>query len=203
MKKLWFLILLIGGGFVFSPSVFAAQELTLAEKVSGCKWILAINDAADCSEDQACIDAHPNRIKSCPAEASGTTSSSGSTAAGSVNNGTPSTSGTLNPANHKPLLDGPGLRGGADLVEARLDGGVSKERDIQKLIVGWVNLILQLVLLIAVLAIIWAGVLYITSLGDDGKIDTAKKIIIWVVVGILVIFASYAIVRAVLYFTFV
>lgn len=97
-----------------------------------------------------------------------------------------------------PVFNGPGLEGGALLAERELDDNVSKERDLKALIIGWTNFILSVAALLAVVALVWAGVLYITAAGDDSRMETAKKIVIWVVVGILLILASYAIVNTVM-----
>ncbi len=97
-----------------------------------------------------------------------------------------------------PVFDGPGLQGGANIVEQYLDNKVSKETDVKNLIIGWVNFFLEVVALIAVLAIIWAGFTYITSLGDDSRIESAKKMIIWAAVGLILILGAYAIVNTVI-----
>jgi len=101
-----------------------------------------------------------------------------------------------------PVFSGKGLSGGADLVEKELSGSVSKEHDIKQLIISWTNFLLPIATTLAVLAIVWAGFLYITALGDDGNMDKAKNIIIWVVGGLLVIAAAYAIVNFVMTATF-
>ncbi len=97
-----------------------------------------------------------------------------------------------------PVFHGTGLTGGADIVRQRLDDGVSKATDVKELIVSWTNFLLPIAATVAVLAIVWAGFLYITAFGDEGRMDSAKKIIIWVVVGILIIAAAYAIVKLVM-----
>lgn len=51
---------------------------------------------------------------------------------------------------------------------------------------------------IAVMMIIYAGILYITAQGEQDKVDKAKKIITYSVVGILIILLSYAIVSTIL-----
>jgi len=97
-----------------------------------------------------------------------------------------------------PTFRGVGLTGGAVVTESLLDSGISKEHNLKKVIVGWTNWLLPLAAVLAVVGIVWAGFLYITAFGDDGKMDTAKNIIIWVVVGILVILSAYAIVNTVM-----
>jgi hypothetical protein len=97
-----------------------------------------------------------------------------------------------------PVFTGPGLEGGALLAENLLDDNVSKERDLKELVIGWTNFLLSVAALLAVIAIVWAGFLYVTAAGDDGRMETAKKIVIWVFIGILLILAAYAIVNTVM-----
>ncbi len=111
---------------------------------------------------------------------------------------TSSSGGAVNLPYGGPVFNGPGLQEGALITEQFLDDNVSKERDIKELIIGWINFLLSVTALIAVVALVWAGFVYITSLGDDSRMETAKKIIIWVVIGILIILAAYAIVNTVM-----
>lgn len=97
-----------------------------------------------------------------------------------------------------PVFTGPGLEGGVLLAESLLDENVSKERDIKALIIGWMNFLLSVTALLAVIALVWAGFLYVTAAGDDGRMESAKKIVIWVVVGLLLILGAYAIVNTVM-----
>jgi hypothetical protein len=47
---------------------------------------------------------------------------------------------------------------------------------------------------LAVIMFIYAGILFITANGDPGKIDTAKKAVVWGVVGIIVGILGYSVV---------
>ena len=97
-----------------------------------------------------------------------------------------------------PVFTGPGLEGGALLAENLLDDNVSKERDIKELVIGWTNFLLSVAATLAVVALVWAGFLYVTAAGDDSRMETAKKIVIWVFIGILLILAAYAVVNTVM-----
>jgi cysteine-rich repeat protein len=66
------------------------------------------------------------------------------------------------------------------------------------IITGWTNFLLPFVGAIAIAAIVYAGFLYLTAAGNDEQAGKAKKIIIWVVIGIIVIFSAYAIVNTLL-----
>jgi len=61
-----------------------------------------------------------------------------------------------------------------------------------------VNFFLYFLGFLATLMIIYGGVLYVTSAGNDEGVGKAKKILIYAVVGIIVILLSYAIVNTVI-----
>lgn len=50
---------------------------------------------------------------------------------------------------------------------------------------------------VVVIMFIWAGFLFLTSQGDTGKVATARKAIIWAVVGVLVGITAFSIVTTV------
>jgi hypothetical protein len=94
-----------------------------------------------------------------------------------------------------PIFGGPGLKAGAQMSGGYLDASISKERSLPKLAAAWTRFLLQLAAVLAVIAFITAGIFYVTDFGDGSRIESAKKIIIWTVVGILLILGSYAIVN--------
>lgn len=61
-----------------------------------------------------------------------------------------------------------------------------------------VNFILSFLGLIAVVMIIYGGFLYVSAAGNQEKIESAKKIIMYAIIGIIVILLSFAIVNTVL-----
>jgi hypothetical protein len=85
------------------------------------------------------------------------------------------------------------LRDAANFTSTKLDRGISSERNIKRLIIDWTNFILPFAAIIAVIALVWAGFIYITAMEDEGRIDTAKNIIKGVVIGLLLVGAAYAI----------
>lgn len=48
---------------------------------------------------------------------------------------------------------------------------------------------------LAIVMFIWAAILMMTAQGDEGKLGTARKAIIWAVVGIIVVIVSFSAVR--------
>ena len=61
------------------------------------------------------------------------------------------------------------------------------------LLVDALNTVYYLVGAVAVIVIIVAGFMYITSSGDSGKIAKAKNMLTYAVIGIVVIFFAFAI----------
>lgn len=76
-------------------------------------------------------------------------------------------------------------------------GGISRSTNIRELILAVITFLLNFVLILAVLAIIVAGMYLITSNGDDAQKDKAKNIIFYCIAGILLVLFSRAIVLVV------
>ncbi len=66
-------------------------------------------------------------------------------------------------------------------------------RDVREVIFLVINVILGFLSIIAILLILWGGFKWMTAGGAEDQIEEAKKIIIAGVVGMAVIFTSYAI----------
>lgn len=60
-----------------------------------------------------------------------------------------------------------------------------------------IGFIASLLAVLAILVIVVAGVLYITSGGDEGRIATAKSWLTYAIVGLIVALLAYVIVQAV------
>lgn len=71
---------------------------------------------------------------------------------------------------------------------------ISKKTSITEIILTIIAFILELALLLAVVAIIVAGIYLIVSNGDEGQKDKAKKIITYAIIGILVILLARVII---------
>ncbi len=69
---------------------------------------------------------------------------------------------------------------------------------LRTLVLTIVNYFLLFLGLLTVLMIIYGGVLYITAAGEQGKVDKAKKIIMYAVIGIIIILLSWALVNTIL-----
>lgn len=49
--------------------------------------------------------------------------------------------------------------------------------------------------ILAVIAIVWSGILYMTSAGDEQKAATAKANLIWAITGLIVFLSVFIIIR--------
>jgi len=91
------------------------------------------------------------------------------------------------------ILDGSGAAKGLKVFEKNYKGNTYGSAI--GMVTGWTNFVLPFVSAIAIVALVYAGFLYLTSFGNDEQSGKAKKIIIWVVIGIILIISSYAIVN--------
>jgi cytochrome bd-type quinol oxidase subunit 2 len=88
-----------------------------------------------------------------------------------------------------------GPQGQSGSVPSAVIQATGGQGSVRQLILTFINYFLGFLGLLAVIMIIYAGVLYITDAGEGGNTDKAKKIIMYAVVGILIIFLSFAIVN--------
>ena len=70
----------------------------------------------------------------------------------------------------------------------------SAETKISEAIQFFINLILYASGIIAVLILVIAGIKYITSLGNQERMDSAKKTITYALIGLLAVILAYALV---------
>lgn len=77
------------------------------------------------------------------------------------------------------------------------DAGLGTE-SLPQVISGIINVILSTLGVIAVLIILWGGFLWMTAAGEPDKVEKAKKLIISGIIGLVIIFAAYAIASFVL-----
>ena len=73
-------------------------------------------------------------------------------------------------------------------------GGVPEGGDANQLIMNIVKWLLGFVGALAVLMIIVSGIMYITAAGDEGRVDSAKRYLVYAIVGLVVALLGYAIV---------
>lgn len=68
------------------------------------------------------------------------------------------------------------------------------DTSIGAIIVRALNYLLPLLGGVALVMVIYGGVLFITSSGDPEKLTKAKQTLLWAIIGIIIIVLSYAIV---------
>ncbi|MFA6550915.1 MAG: hypothetical protein WCV41_00065 [Patescibacteria group bacterium] len=76
--------------------------------------------------------------------------------------------------------------------------GTQKNVDINTMVVTVINGILGLLGVIFLVLTLYAGFLWMTAAGSDDKVGKAKNILTTAIIGLIIIFASYAIVNFVL-----
>ncbi len=74
--------------------------------------------------------------------------------------------------------------------------GISHETSLVRLIIGWTNFMLPYINVLAILALILAGIYYISSFASEDLHTKAKSILIWVIIGIVLVYSSYTIVNS-------
>ena len=67
--------------------------------------------------------------------------------------------------------------------------------DFDQAVLNLTNWILGFVAMIAVLAVVWGGVTYIGSVGDENKAASGKRVITYALIGLVIAGIAYAIVN--------
>lgn len=88
-----------------------------------------------------------------------------------------------------------------ELAQLQTDGfdkGLVASTDLREFIIRIVNYALGFLALLAVLLVIYGGVLYLTAAGEEEKTTTGKKSIMYAVIGLIIIMGSFALVNTVI-----
>ncbi|MFC1810521.1 hypothetical protein ACFLZH_03405 [Patescibacteria group bacterium] len=83
-------------------------------------------------------------------------------------------------------------------VPSSISAATGGEGSIRALALNIVNFFLLFLGLIAVIMIIYGGISYVTAAGNQEKIEKAKKVIMYAIVGIVIVLISFALVRTVI-----
>jgi hypothetical protein len=92
---------------------------------------------------------------------------------------------------------GPIPDGRLKLPDAEEFGEIGANTDLRSFILNVTNWVLSFLGIICIAMIIYAGYLYVVTGGEDGS-EKAKKIIMYVAIGIIVILVSYALVNTII-----
>jgi len=79
-----------------------------------------------------------------------------------------------------------------------ISGATGGESSIKELIKTMLNFFLSFLGFVATCMVIYGGILYVTSAGNDENVGKAKKILLYAVVGIVIILLSFALVNTIL-----
>jgi hypothetical protein len=99
------------------------------------------------------------------------------------------------------VFTGNNLRGGFNIAQGNLTGGISSSMDPQQPILRFINLVLPFIGIGAVVAFLAAGFMLLLGFGSEGSITRAKKIMFWTIVGLLVVLLAVTIVQLILEIT--
>ncbi|MCK4592402.1 hypothetical protein KAT63_03105 [Candidatus Parcubacteria bacterium] len=69
--------------------------------------------------------------------------------------------------------------------------------NIESGLLNLTNWILGFVSMIAVLMVIWGGVLYLTSAGDESKAESGKKTVTYALMGLIIAGLAYGIIKVI------
>jgi type IV secretory pathway VirB2 component (pilin) len=83
-------------------------------------------------------------------------------------------------------------------VPSKIGAATGNQGSARALILTILDFFLGFLGLLAVIMIIYGGMLYMTASGDQQKVDKGKKILMYAIIGIVIILMSFAIVNTVL-----
>ncbi len=95
-----------------------------------------------------------------------------------------------------PVFEGEGISGGAKLVQTEIEGsnlGIAETGSLMDSIIFVIKYLLIFSGIIALIAFLYAGFRYITSMG--GEVDVAKDAMINAAIGIVIILFSWVIIN--------
>jgi len=82
---------------------------------------------------------------------------------------------------------------GLDRFEGDSDSFMETERDAGEVIGGIINVLLGIIGVVLVALIVYGGVVYATSMGNEERVGMAKKVLTYSFIGVLIIASSFAI----------
>lgn len=79
----------------------------------------------------------------------------------------------------------------------KLPGEVSGSLSLVQIATNVLNFLLGIMGVIAIIMLVAAGMMYLTSAGDEGRIETAKNMTKWSIIGITIALAAIVIIKQV------
>lgn len=75
---------------------------------------------------------------------------------------------------------------------------IDTSRELPEIIGGFINVLLSILGIVAVVLVLWGGFLWMTAAGNPDQVDKAKKLLYSGIIGLVIIFAAFAIARFIL-----
>jgi cytochrome bd-type quinol oxidase subunit 2 len=82
--------------------------------------------------------------------------------------------------------------GGLTVPDGSAYKNIGQVGDFRQSLLNWTNFFLGFLAIVAMIILIYSGFLYVTAAGNQEQADKAKKTIIWVATGIIVILLAYS-----------
>ena len=89
------------------------------------------------------------------------------------------------------------------LNETSKEAGVSTQRELPEVIGSIIQWVLGIVGIILLVMFVYGGVLYATSAGNEDKLETAKKVMLYAILGIVIIALAFVLTRYIISALFV
>ncbi len=83
------------------------------------------------------------------------------------------------------------------LSASEYNNGAGSDRTVSSVVIDVISFFLTFLAVLAVIVILVSGILYITSGGDEGKVETAKKWIMNAIIGLVIALLAWVIVNIV------
>ncbi len=89
------------------------------------------------------------------------------------------------------------VKGSATDPKATFENPLSGAQTVTDLILRVIQWLIGISLILAFFSLVWGGIWYIISLGDESRVKQAKAIIFWAVIGVIIILIAYILVNTV------
>lgn len=83
-------------------------------------------------------------------------------------------------------------------ITGQADGSAGGGASLENVVTLVIRYVLGVTGVAALIAFVYGGVWWLISMGDSNKVAKGKNIMVWALMGLIVIFASYAIVNMIL-----
>jgi len=84
------------------------------------------------------------------------------------------------------------------LNQTAQQSGQTQTRDLTEIIGNIIQWVLGLVGVVLLIMFIYGGVLYATSAGNEDKVETGKKVMLYAIIGVVIIALAFALTRYVI-----